>query len=310
LSVDFPHDLELLELELVKRYGEDYQVVCTSGLADALGALDEFAESSTEVALVLADFGEAEVQVLAHARARHKALLDQLGRPRLPVVVTFDGRVLEDPTNAEIAGALGVRTRPPSASYDVIVIGAGPAGLAAAVYAASEGLRTLLLEREAIGGQAGTSSSIRNYLGFPRGISGTELAVRAFEQAGIFGSDIVYGEAVGVEEQAQDYVVKLRDGGTVRSRAVVVATGVSYRRLGIPALDAYTGSGLFYGAAASEAKAMQGRPVHVVGGANSAGQAALHLAGHAAHVTLVVRRSNLTETISDYPSGRSRPLRT
>jgi thioredoxin reductase (NADPH) len=130
----------------------------------------------------------------------------------------------------------------------VIVIGAGPAGLAAAVYAASEGLRTLLLEREAIGDQADTSSSIRNYLGFPQGISGTELAVRAFEQAGIVGSDIVYGEAVSVEEKAQDYVVKLRDGGTVRSRAVVVATGVSYRRLGTPALDAYTVSGLFYGA--------------------------------------------------------------
>jgi thioredoxin reductase (NADPH) len=113
----------------------------------------------------------------------------------------FECRVMEDPTNAEIAGALGVRTRPPSASYDVIVIGAGPAGLAAAVYAASEGLRTLLLEREAIGDQADTSSSIRNYLGFPRGISGTELAVRAFEQAGIVGSDIVYGEALALRSR-------------------------------------------------------------------------------------------------------------
>jgi len=220
---------------------------------------------------------------------------------RLPAVVLFDGRVLPDPSGAEIAEALGVRTRPDPRPYDVTVVGAGPAGLAAAVYGASEGLRTVVLEAEAIGGQAGTSSMIRNYLGFPRGISGADLAQRAQEQAWLLGAEFVYGpRAVGLHAQGTDWVVRLSDGNVITSRAVVLATGVTYRRLGVPALDALNGAGVFYGAAAPEAQAMTGEEVYVVGGANSAGQAALHLARFARRVTLLVRGSSLAATMSDY----------
>ena len=230
-----------------------------------------------------------------------RELLDQfhLDHPRLPLVIAWY-QVFENPSNAEIAQAFGLQTRAPSARYDVTIIGSGPAGLAAAVYGASEGLRTLVVERDSVGGQAGASSSIRNYLGFSRGISGGELAARAFEQARMFGVDFVYGEAVGLDWLQQDRVITLRDGGTVTSRAVIIATGAAYRRLGIEALEAFTGSGVFYGATASEAETMQGEAVHVVGGANSAGQAALHLAGHASRVTLIVRGSVLAQTMSDY----------
>jgi thioredoxin reductase (NADPH) len=218
----------------------------------------------------------------------------------LPVVALFDGRLLADPSNAEIGEALGVQTKP-SGSYDVTVIGAGPGGLAAAVYGASEGLSTLVLEPEAIGGQAGTSSLIRNYLGFPTGVSGEDLAVRAYTQAWNFGAEYVYGNpATGLRPEGSDLVVTVADGSEVRSRAVVIATGMAYRRLGIPALDALTGAGVFYGAAASEARAMKGSEVFVVGGANSAGQAAVHLARYAAQVTVLVRGRSLADSMSEY----------
>jgi thioredoxin reductase (NADPH) len=228
-------------------------------------------------------------------------LLDQeSGRP-LPTVVMFDGRVLADPSNAEVAEALGVPTKPGSGRYDVTVIGAGPAGLAAAVYGASEGLSTVVVEPEAIGGQAGTSSLIRNYLGFPSGVSGGDLAVRAYTQAWSFGAEYVYGNpATSLRPEGSELVVTVADGTEVRSGAVVVASGMAYRRLGIPALDALTGAGVFYGAAASEAKAVQGSEVFVVGGANSAGQAALHLAKYAAQVTLLVRGRSLADSMSEY----------
>jgi thioredoxin reductase (NADPH) len=231
-----------------------------------------------------------------------RVLLERLGveAAELPVAVTFDGLVMPNPSNAEIAASLGVNVRPQASGYDVTIIGAGPAGLAAAVYAASEGLHTLVLEREAIGGQASSSSLIRNYLGFPRGISGTELAIRAVQQAATFGAEFVYGQAIGVRAAGSDRVVALRDGTDVTSRAVIISTGVSYRRLGIPSLEVLIGSGVFYGAAASEAQATKGREVFVVGGANSAGQAAVHLAKHAARVTLLVRGSTLATTMSDY----------
>lgn len=219
---------------------------------------------------------------------------------RLPVVVLYDGRVLADPSNAEVAEALGVRTHPEPITYDLTVVGAGPAGLAAAAYGASEGLRTIVLEHEAIGGQAGSSSMIRNYLGFPRGVSGAELAERAYQQAWMLRADFVYGQAVGLRAAAPERVVGLADGGQVASRAVVLATGVSYRRLGTPNLEALVGAGVFYGAAASEALAMRGQQVYVVGGANSAGQAAVHLARYASHVTLLVRGYSLAATMSDY----------
>jgi len=218
-----------------------------------------------------------------------------------PVIILSDGRVLVKPANTEIAEALGMRTRPGACLYDVAVIGAGPAGLAAAVYGASEGLSTVVLEPEAIGGQAGTSSHIRNYLGFPTGVSGEDLAVRAYTQAWNLGAEYVYGNpATGLRVHGAERMVTVAGGSEVRSRAVVIATGMSYRRLGIPSLDALTGAGVFYGAATSEAKAMKDREVFVVGGANSAGQAAVHLARYAAKVTMLVRGQSLAEGMSDY----------
>jgi thioredoxin reductase (NADPH) len=209
--------------------------------------------------------------------------------------------VLVQPTNAEVAEALGMRTTPGTGLYDVAVIGAGPAGLAAAVYGASEGLSTVVLEPEAIGGQAGTSSQIRNYLGFPAGVSGADLAERAYTQAWNFGAEYVYGNpAAGLRAQGPERVVTVAGGDEVRSRAVIIATGVSYRRLGIPSLDALTGISVFYGAATSEAKAMKDKEVFVVGGANSAGQAAVHLARYAARVTMLVRGQSLAESMSEY----------
>jgi thioredoxin reductase (NADPH) len=181
------------------------------------------------------------------------------------------------------------------------VVGAGPAGLAAATYAASEGLGTLLLEREAVGGQAGTTSLIRNYLGFPRGVSGAELASRATEQAVVFGAELVYAQpATGLQPAGSDRVLTLADGSQVVSRTVVIATGVSYRRLPVSGLEALLGAGVFYGAAVTEAKAMAGQRVAVVGGANSAGQAAVHLARYAEQVTLLVRGDSLAEGMSAY----------
>jgi thioredoxin reductase (NADPH) len=219
----------------------------------------------------------------------------------IPVVILFDGRVIENPTNAEVAEALGVRIHPEPGLYDVVILGAGPAGLAAAVYAASEGLRTVVIEPQAIGGQAGSSSMIRNYPGFPRGITGNELTYRSFEQAMMLGAEFVFSNwATGLATRGQHRVVTLSDGSEVTARAVVIATGVSYRRLDIPALDRLIGRGVFYGAAASEAVAMTGQHVCVVGGANSAGQAALHLAKYASHVTILVRGESLTTGMSDY----------
>jgi thioredoxin reductase (NADPH) len=231
-----------------------------------------------------------------------RRLREEVGAPApaLPAVVLFDGRVLADPSNTELAAALGLQTKP-GGRYDVTVIGAGPAGLAAAVYGASEGLSTVILEPEAIGGQAGTSSLIRNYLGFPTGVSGGDLAVRAFTQAWHFGAEYVYGTpATGLRPEGSALVVTLADGSEVRSRAVIIATGMAYRRLGIPALDALTGAGVFYGAGVSEAKAMRDREVFVVGGANSAGQAAIHLSRYAARVTMLVRGRSLTDSMSEY----------
>src|SRR5215468_8238572 len=203
-----------------------------------------------------------------------QAALRRLGvsEPAGPVLSLDTGVVLVDPANAEVAEALGLDVRPGGQVYDVVIVGAGPAGLAAAVYAASEGLRTALLEREAFGGQAGTSSRIRNYLGFPDGVSGTELAQRAYEQAWVFGTHLVYGNpATSLAKDRDLLVIGLQDGSQARARAVVIASGVSYRRLQVPELEALAGAGVFYGAGTIEAQAIAGKPAFVVGGGNSAG---------------------------------------
>jgi thioredoxin reductase (NADPH) len=217
------------------------------------------------------------------------------------VIVTGSGTALVDPTNVEVADAIGARTAPGAGTYDVVVVGGGPAGLAAAVSASSEGLRTALVEQVALGGQAGTSSLIRNYLGFPRGISGAELAARAVDQAILFGTDLVYGGRVSsLRAEGPRRIVTLADGREIAARTVVIATGVTYRRLDVPALDALTGVGVFYGAATAEARSLAGEEAFVVGGGNSAGQAAMHLAKFARQVSILVRSESLAESMSDY----------
>ncbi len=221
--------------------------------------------------------------------------------PRLPVAVVFGGRVLEDPTNREVAEALGVRSKPSSEECDLLIVGAGPAGLAAAVYGSSEGLDTVVLEREALGGQAGQSTMIHNYLGFPAGISGDELTSRAYEQAWQFGAEFLFSNeatALSLADGALD--VGLADGSSVRARSVILAMGVTYRRLPVPRLDTFRGSGVFYGSVSSEARSLRDHEVFIVGGGNSAGQAAIHLAKYARHVTLVMRGDGLTDSMSRY----------
>jgi thioredoxin reductase (NADPH) len=223
------------------------------------------------------------------------------GSPRLPVAVVFGGRVLEDPTNREVAEALGVRSKPSSEECDLLIVGAGPAGLAAAVYGSSEGLETVVLEREALGGQAGQSTMIHNYLGFPAGISGDELTFRAYEQAWQFGAEFLFAnEATSLHPAGSVVDVGLSDGSTVHARSVILAMGVTYRRLAVPRLDAFRGSGVFYGSVSSEARSLRDMDVFVVGGGNSAGQAAIHLAKYARGVTLVMRGDGLTDSMSRY----------
>ena len=238
-----------------------------------------------------------------HDSEEGRQLLAEAGQDgsRLPVVVFRTGRVLVDPSHAELAELLGASTRPQAGRYDLAIVGAGPAGLAAAVSAASEGLGTLVVEPEVFGGQAGTSSLIRNYPGFPHGISGDDLAIRTFEQAWLFGANFVFAQAVsGLAGRGAERRLRLADGSEVAARAVLLAPGVAWRRLGVPSLEALAGAGVFYGAAGSEAQAMQGQEVFVVGGGNSAGQAAVHLAEHAATVTMLVRGHALGATMSDY----------
>jgi thioredoxin reductase len=217
-------------------------------------------------------------------------------------VLLPDGRVLADPDNEELAASLGLSTEVPNdITVDVAIVGAGPAGLASAVYAASEGLRTLVLERDTVGGQAGSSSLIRNYLGFSRGVSGAELAERAYQQAWAFGATFAHTREVsGMRVTDDGFLLRVTPDSGVHARSVILATGVSYRRLAIPGLDPYVGSAVFYGVSAVEAKGQKGRTVHVVGGGNSAGQAALHLSRYAASVSLVIRSNDVAESMSRY----------
>ena len=231
------------------------------------------------------------------------ALLGEVGQAgaRVPVVVRHDGRVLVDPTDGAIVEALGGGTRLGEGVYDVAIIGAGPAGLSAAVYAASEGLDTVVLERHISGGQAGSSSRIRNVPGFTWGIGGHDLTRRACEQAWLFGANIVFAQnATSLRASPSHHVVGMSSGQEIAARAVMLATGVSWRRLGIAKLEELIGAGVFYGAAASEARAMRGRHVCVVGAGNSAGQAASHLAKYADEVVLLVRGDSLERSMSEY----------
>ncbi|UDY36476.1 FAD-dependent oxidoreductase [Dermatobacter hominis] len=264
--------------------------------------------SSSRVHELQDSFNRNHIPIGFHdaASPRGRAMLDGLGPAvALPVLVlqfTPQPTVLVDPTDVEIADAFGLTgTLDPDDVFDVTVVGAGPAGLAAAVYAASEGLRTLVVERQAVGGQAGTSSQIRNYPGFPRGISGARLAFSAFHQAWSFGATFLFMRSVtGLRADGDERVLDLSDGTSVRTRTLVIANGVSYRRLDVPEVDELQGRGVFYGAAVTEAPNLAGRSVVVVGGGNSAGQAAVHLARFASDVTIAVRGDGLAATMSDY----------
>ena len=274
-----------------------------------------------EAARVIGERWSARSQELRDLFARHRVptgfydaitgrgrqMLGDLGlaSPDLPVVVLRFGAgrpALVNPSNRQIADAFGVMT-PVSAGevFDPAVIGAGPAGLAAAVYASSEGLRTVVAEHEAIGGQAGTSSMIRNYPGFSQGITGARLAQEIWQQAWTFGSTFLYmRQAQSLSDKDGHYQLRLSDGTVLTCRTVIIATGATYRRLAIPALEGLQGRGVSYGAAASEAPAMRGRNVFVAGGGNSAGQTALHMAKWAAQVTILVRGESLADSMSDY----------
>jgi thioredoxin reductase (NADPH) len=228
-------------------------------------------------------------------------LLAAAGTTTLPLVVLEDGRTLPDPSIQELARTLALGVTSPVDFHDLVIVGAGPAGLAAAVYGSSEGLSTIVVEAEAPGGQAGSSSRIENYLGFPAGVAGSELARRALAQARRFGATVATPRrAVRVSRDDPYRVVELDDGGVLHAGAVVLATGVQYQHLDVPGSDGFVGAGLYYGAATTEAAATTGERVVIVGGANSAGQAALHIARFAAEVLVVVRGPSLAAKMSSY----------
>ena len=220
---------------------------------------------------------------------------------RLPLVIAPGGEVLIEPSDHELAAQVGLSTSPAEEFYDLVVIGAGPAGLGAAVYGASEGLRTVLVERTATGGQAGQSARIENYLGFPDGVSGAQLTDRARRQATRFGAELLTAcEVTGLEVSGPARKVRFADGSAVAAQSVILTTGVAYRQLDVPGLAGLTGRGVFYGSALTEAAGCEGQDVYIVGGANSAGQAAVYLSRHAKSVTLLVRGASLEASMSHY----------
>jgi thioredoxin reductase (NADPH) len=229
------------------------------------------------------------------------AELAHAGPADLPLVLPPDGQPLRSPSTLDLAGALGLRTTADQPLYDVCIVGGGPAGLAAAVYAASEGLSTVVVEREAPGGQAGQSAAIENYLGFPKGLTGSDLTHRAVAQVSRFGAEMVLArDVVGLETRGPVHAVRFAGSGEIEARSVIVATGVSYRRLEAVGLDDLVGRGVYYGANAGDAAQCEGDDVYLVGAANSAGQAALNLARFAKRVVVVVRGSSLEATMSQY----------
>jgi thioredoxin reductase (NADPH) len=241
------------------------------------------------------------VDVERDSEARELLKVADVDEDRLPVVLLEDGSVLERPSILELAERLGVAGQPASDHYDLVIVGGGPAGLAAAVYGASEGLRTVMVEREAPGGQAGQSSRIENYLGFPNGLSGSDLARRATDQARRLGAELLtIQDAVAVRAEGAGRIVELSDGGELSANCVLVASGVSYRQLEAPGFGDFTGAGVYYGAAPAEARSCAEQHIAVIGGANSAGQAAVHFSGYATSVTVLVRGPNLERSMSHY----------
>lgn len=219
----------------------------------------------------------------------------------LPAVVFEDGSILCRPSLSDVGEKLGLQPKASQSLYDLAIIGAGPAGLAAAVYGGSEGLKTILIDKRAPGGQAGTSSRIENYLGFPNGLSGSDLARRAISQAQRFGVEFLAPqEVVAIQSKGQYKHIKMSDNSEVVARSIVLSTGVSYHKLDNESLDKYTGAGVYYGAATTEAIAFKGKPVYIVGGGNSAGQGAMYLSRTASEVFICVRRPDLSETMSQY----------
>ena len=275
------------------------------GMAPITVVADPWSERAHQIRSLLArsgvTHGTASPESEVGKRVMREAQLDAQGGHVVVSMPALDGRILVDPTPAEVAAAWGVTTELEERDADLVVIGAGPAGLASAVYGSSEGLGTLVIERETLGGQASTSSLIRNYLGFARGISGADLTQRAYQQAWVFGARVMLrGEVRAIRRDGDRNVLDVAGVGEVTARAVVLAPGVAWRRLGVPELEELTGRGVFYGGTAADARALAGMHAVVVGGANSAGQAALHLARYAKSTTLVMRESRLDEIMSSY----------
>jgi thioredoxin reductase (NADPH) len=241
------------------------------------------------------------IDIEADERAFGLMQLHELQSKDLPVVITEDGRALKNPSLLEIASELGLSVQAQQEVYDVVIVGAGPAGLAAAVYGGSEGLKTLLIEKHAPGGQAGTSSRIENYLGFPNGLSGSDLSRRAISQVIRFGVEVIAPmEVLEITTKGQYKCLKLSSGEEVNARAVVITTGVQYRKLLAPGMDELAGAGIYYGAAMTEAGATKDKIVYMVGGGNSAGQGAVYLSKYAKQVYISIRRPDLTSSMSSY----------
>jgi thioredoxin reductase (NADPH) len=290
-------DLYRLISEFLADWAKDHQA--GFDLFQVVGLADR---DTHELREVLTRFGVPFRFHSAGSRRGRQLLRDgDLDAGRLPVMIRHDGYTIVAPTLAEVVESTGGSISCEVDHCDVAIVGAGPAGLAAAVYAASEGLLTVVLEETISGGQAGSSPMIRNYPGFPHGVSGRDLARRACEQAWTFGAHLVFSQrAVNLERRGSERDVHLAGGRRIAAKAVIIATGIAWRRLGVPRLEALVGSGVFYGAAAAEARAMEGRDVFVVGAGNSGGQTALHLARYARQVTMLVRGDSLARSMSEY----------
>ncbi len=236
-----------------------------------------------------------------HPQADEYLVSANVSKSELPLVILKDGSIMVNPTLSDLAAGVGLKQKATEKMYDVVIIGAGPSGLAASVYGSTEGLKTLLIERSNPGGQASSSARIENYLGFPMGLSGAELTRRAITQTIRFGTEILTPQEVKNIRQVDNYkIIELKDGSEVHSKSVVVATGVAYNRLDIEGIDKFTGAGVYYGSAAIEAHACKGQPIFIVGGGNSACQAALYMCNHASEVNILIRKDVLKQTAASY----------